>query len=125
MQKNQFMFIVGLLVCAIVAIFALTNSQTVAINLFFYKFEGVSQAVVIFVSAALGALIVTFLGLVKHIMLKSEIRKYKKETKELITQVEELTTKTGDLTEKLRVSESKIEEAKANDSIDDMQKNEN
>ncbi|MFA5527115.1 MAG: LapA family protein [Peptostreptococcales bacterium] len=109
MQKNQFMFIVGLLVCAIVAIFALINSQTVAINLFFYKFEGVSQAVVIFVSAALGALIVTLLGLVKHIILKNEVRRYKKETKDLIAQVDALTARTQDLTEKLQVAEAKNE----------------
>jgi uncharacterized integral membrane protein len=107
MQKNQFIFIMGLLFSVFVALFALSNNQTVAINLLLYKFEGASQAVIIFVSAALGAIIVTLLGLVRYLKLKSELRKTKKENTDLTAQLE-------NLTEQIKVMELR-NEIEAND----------
>jgi len=89
MQKSQLLFIVSLIFAIIVTIFALTNSDPVVINLLFLQFEA-SQALVIFFSAALGAITVTLLGLIKHIKLKSEVKKLKKEKEELMKENQEL-----------------------------------
>lgn len=90
MQKVQFNFIVGLVFAIIITIFALTNASTVVINLFFYKFE-VSQVLVIFISAALGAVIVTSLGLVNQVKLKSQIKALRKANEELSAEIQNLT----------------------------------
>jgi uncharacterized integral membrane protein len=90
MQKVQFNFIVGLVFAIIITIFALTNANPVAINLFFYKFEA-SQALVIFISAALGAVIVTSLGLVSQLKLKGEIKALRKANEELSAKIQNLT----------------------------------
>lgn len=82
MQKNQLLFIVSLVFAIIVTLFALTNANPVVINLFFYKVEA-SQALVIFSSATLGAIIVTGLGLIRHLKLKNEVKKLKKENEML------------------------------------------
>lgn len=89
MQKVQFMFIVSLVFAIIIAIFALTNSSPVVINLFFYRFTA-SQALIILISAALGAIIVTFLGIVRYIRLKSQIKALHKENDELSAKLQAL-----------------------------------
>jgi uncharacterized integral membrane protein len=90
MQKVQFTFIVGLVFAIIITIFALTNANPVVINLFFYKFEA-SQALIIFISAALGAVIVTSLGLVSQLKLKNQIKALRKANEELSARVQNLT----------------------------------
>lgn len=89
MQRIQFMFIVSLVFAIIITIFALTNAAPVTINLFFYKFEA-SQALVIFISAALGAVIVTSLGIVKHIKLLNQVKALNKSNDELSAQIQTL-----------------------------------
>jgi lipopolysaccharide assembly protein A len=89
MQKNQFMFIVSLVFAIIVTIFALTNANPVVINLFFYKFVA-SQALIILISAALGAVLVISLGLVKHIKLSSQIKTLRKTNEELSAEIKNL-----------------------------------
>lgn len=91
MQKNQIMFLVSLVFAIIISIFALTNANPVVINMVFYKIVA-SQALVIFISAALGAVIVTSLGLVNHIKLKSQIRALRKEKEELTAKINRLST---------------------------------
>lgn len=91
MQKAQFMFIVGLVFAIIITIFALTNSSSVVINLVFYKFAA-SQALIIFISAALGAIIVISLGLVKQVKLKSHIKTLSKANEELSAKIQSLST---------------------------------
>lgn len=94
MQKIQFMFIISLVFAIIVTIFALTNANPVVINLIFYKFVS-SQALIIFISAALGAIIVTSLGLIKHIKLKSKIKALHRENEELSTKLQKLLDETN------------------------------
>lgn len=96
MQKNQLLFILGLVLAIIITLFALTNANPVAINLLFYKFEA-SQALVIFFSATFGAIIVTLLGLTKHLKLKVEIKKLKKENEKLNKENEKLNMETEKL----------------------------
>ena len=69
----QIWFIVSLLFSVIVAIFAVLNSSIISINLVFQSFE-MSQSIVILVSAALGAIIVLFLGLFSKIKSSLRIR---------------------------------------------------
>lgn len=107
MQKVQGMFLVSLLFAIIITIFALTNANPVVINLLFYKFEA-SQALVIFVSAALGAVIVASLGLVNHIKLKNQIKNLHKTNVELSAKINNLSTE-------LKSSEFKKDETEAKD----------
>lgn len=78
----QFGFILSLLFAIIVTIFAIQNSDSVAINFLFAKVE-ISQALVIFISAALGAIIVTILGLVRQFKLTRKIKDQEKVVKGL------------------------------------------
>lgn len=75
-------FIFSLIFAILVGLFALGNSNKVLIDLFFTEIE-MSQAIVIFISALLGAIIVAFMGWVKTL-------KFKKEIKELHKQIESL-----------------------------------
>ena len=106
MQKSQFLFILSLILAVIVTVFALTNSSPVVINFFFTEFTG-SLALVIFLSAMLGALVVMFLGIGRFIGFKLETKRLRKEkttlTKEketLVQQVADLNKRIADLTAK-------------------------
>ncbi len=78
MQKSQVLFIIGLIFAILISVFALTNAKPVGINLLFYDFTA-SQALIIFVSAALGAVIAATLGTVRYIRRVNEVRRLKKE----------------------------------------------
>lgn len=71
-------FILSLIFAAIVAIFALNNSATVPINLFFTKIE-LSQAIVIFISALLGAVVAFMFSWVRRLKLNREIKRLNNE----------------------------------------------
>ena len=79
MEKS---FILSLIFAAIVAVFALKNGDKVLIDFIFTKVE-VSQAIVIFLSAILGAVVVAILSGVKNIKYKKEIRDLNKELQSL------------------------------------------
>ncbi len=66
-------FILSLIFAAIVAIFALNNSATVPINLLFVEVE-LSQAIVILISALLGAVIAFMFSWVRRLKLNREIK---------------------------------------------------
>jgi len=85
MQKSQLLFILGLILAIVVTIFALTNANPVVVNLLFYKFEA-SLALIIFLSAALGAIIVISLGLKKQLELIKAGKLLRKSNEELATQ---------------------------------------
>ncbi len=90
-------FIISLVFAILVAVFALRNGNNVNIDFLFAKIQ-ISQAIVIFVSAALGAVIVTILGLVRHLKLSMKI----KEQSKLISSLEN----------EKQILENKIEEIK-------------
>ena len=71
----------------IIALFAVANSEPVSINLIFRTYE-LSQAVVILVSAVVGALMVFVLNLVAKAKQAMKAKNLKKEIKELNTQLE-------------------------------------
>ncbi len=72
----QFNFILSLIFATFIAIFALKNSDKVLIDFIFTKVN-ISQAIVIFISAILGAVIVAILGSIKNFKFKKEIKELK------------------------------------------------
>jgi uncharacterized integral membrane protein len=86
MYKNQFLFVVGLIFAVIISVFAITNADPVELNLLFTTFEA-SQALLIFLSAAVGAIIVVSLGLIRHLKLTGQLRTVRKENDKLKNQI--------------------------------------
>ncbi len=78
----QFGFIISLIFSILVALFAIQNSGSVVISFLFAEFN-ISQALVILISAALGAMIVMLLGIVKQIKLKIKMKEQLKKIKKL------------------------------------------
>lgn len=95
-------FILALVLSIVVALFAIQNSKPVEVTIFFNTFE-VSQALVILLSTALGAIIAFSLGLVKQLALSKNLKDRNKSIKQL--EYELTTTKT-----KLAETETKLSE---------------
>jgi uncharacterized integral membrane protein len=83
----QLYFIVSLLFACLVAIFALQNSSTVAIQFLTWELTDISQVLIIFTSAAIGALAVMFLGLGKQLKLIFQLRQLTHQKKQLEEEV--------------------------------------
>ena len=94
-------FILSLIFAAIVAIFALKNGDKVLIDFLFTKVE-ISQAIIIFGSVILGAVIVSILTTMKNI-------KFKKEIKELNKKINSIQEEKDDLNIILEEKERKIQ----------------
>lgn len=86
MFKNQFLFVVGLVFAVVISVFAITNADPVEINLMFTTFQA-SQALLVFLSAAVGAIIVVSLGLIRHLKLTGQLRTMRKENDKLRNQI--------------------------------------
>lgn len=82
-------FVFSLIFAAIVAVFALKNGDKVLIDFIFTKVE-VSQAIVIFASAILGAVTVSILGTMKNIKFKKEIKELNKKLNLMVVEKDEL-----------------------------------
>ncbi|KXG76996.1 LapA family protein [Thermotalea metallivorans] len=98
----QIWFIISLLFAILVALFAVMNSDPVIIKWFWGKYE-FSQAIVILGSAALGAIIVAFLGIFRQITHALKIR-------ELEGHIKKLEKENGDLQEELAACSNKKNE---------------
>ena len=88
MQKY---FILSLLGSIAIIIFAVMNSTPVLVKFFFWKFE-VSMALIIFLSAALGAIIAALLGAVKQFKTGKELKKFTHKNHELMIENQKLTS---------------------------------
>jgi uncharacterized integral membrane protein len=108
MEKS---FIFSLIFAAIVAVFALSNADKVLIDFLFIKVE-ISQAIVIFTSAILGAVTVSVLGGLKSFKIKKEI-------KELNKKIDVIEEERKNLELLLKEKEEEIEILKDNAKIDD------
>ena len=75
MQKNV---VFSLIFAIVIALFAVLNSASVPVRLFITTVE-MSQAVVILVSATIGAVIMYILNIVQILSLKKQIKKLKKD----------------------------------------------
>lgn len=82
----QFRFVSALFFAVLVTFFAVVNAKEVDINFLFTEIR-LSLALIIFGSAAVGALIVALLGTVKHM---SMLLKIKGLEKTILTQTKEL-----------------------------------
>lgn len=85
----QILFVLSLLFAILVALFAVMNSDPVTIKLLWKQYE-FSQAIVILASAAIGAVIVAFLGLFSKIKSTFRIRELQGKIKKLEKNIEEL-----------------------------------
>ena len=82
-------FVFSLLFSMLVAIFAVLNSNVVLIKLYWLDYE-LSQSLVILLSAFLGALVATFLGIFSNIKSSLKIRELNSTVKMLDEKVIEL-----------------------------------
>lgn len=92
-------FIVSLAFAILVAVFAIQNSSSVTIKFLFAQFN-TSQALIILISAIVGAVIVLFLAAITQIKLNLKIKnsaktisKLEEENKLLTQRIEQLTEK--------------------------------
>ncbi len=81
-MKTQWSLVVALLFSLLVAIFAIVNNELVPVNFLFGSVE-ISAVLLILGSAAAGAIIMTFLSLVRHVRVGFEVRDLKKKIKHL------------------------------------------
>lgn len=91
-------FILSLFFGALVTIFAVQNAKTVSINFFSTSVE-ISQALVIFISAISGALIITLLGLYRELRMKLKIRQQTKTISQLQNELSQYKAKLQSPTE--------------------------
>lgn len=93
-------FVLSLIFALVVATFAIQNADSVAINFITWKIS-VSQALIILVSAIVGALIVMLLSLFKQLKMGSAIRSEKKTVSTLQAENIALRNKLDQATEKI------------------------
>lgn len=93
-------FVLSLIFAMIVALFAIQNAESVVINFVTWKVT-VSQALVILLSAILGAVIVMLLSLFKQIKMGSEIKYEKRNVTVLQAENANLRTKLDEANGKL------------------------
>ncbi|MCY6482867.1 LapA family protein [Clostridium aestuarii] len=96
-------FIFSLLFGILVTIFALQNADTVSIKFFSGNIQ-ISQALIIFISAISGALIVTLLGLYRELRLKLKLRQQNKTISQLQKEISEHKLELENLNTKLATS---------------------
>ncbi|MGI6730414.1 MAG: LapA family protein [Anaerovoracaceae bacterium] len=82
-------FVVALIGAVIVAIFAIQNAAAVEINFLLMEFS-ISQALIILISAMVGALIAVMLGLIRRMKQSSRIRSSSKTITSLEAEVKQL-----------------------------------
>lgn len=85
-----FTIIIAFIFTIFITVFAVLNSAEIIIRIPFFGQFGISQALVIIGSAAIGALIVLIFSLIKQFQLKVEVNKHKKTIKEYKEKIGEL-----------------------------------
>ncbi len=88
MQKN---FILTLIGSILIIIFALTNSAAVLVKVFFWQFE-ISLALIIFLSAAVGAILAVLFGGIKQFTKSKEMKKMTADNEKLTGEKNSLKT---------------------------------
>lgn len=105
MQKNV---IITLVFAIFVALFALLNADKVPVNLVFTEIE-ISAALVILISACLGAIIVYSLEAVQKIKVKKQCKAAETNLKACQEQLEAMTIENRSLNEKVKRLENSIQ----------------
>lgn len=112
-------FIFSLIFAAIVAIFALNNGDKVLIDFIFTKVE-ISQAIIIFASAILGAVVVALLGWVKNLKFKKEIKDLNKKLNSIEEERNKLTIMIGEKEDEIRELKNNKMTDSNNEEIDNI-----
>jgi len=112
----QFNIVLILIFAVVIALFALFNASVVTVSFVFTEVD-VSLAMVIIVSALIGALIVVLLDSVKGIRNNKTKKEINKKMTELEKQLEEKDTQISQKEELIRSKEMLINEYKAKDKI--------
>jgi uncharacterized integral membrane protein len=84
----QVTLIISLVFAIFIALFAAMNGGEVTINLFFWKLESVSQAMVILASAAFGAILVYVSGFMNRFKQIKKVKDLEKKIKTLEKELE-------------------------------------
>jgi len=79
----QIYFVIALIFAVLVAIFAIQNSAPVHVQFLFWEIQRISQVLVILGAAAIGALIVLFMGTGKQIKLIWQVRQLTQQNNQL------------------------------------------
>ncbi|GGA69225.1 LapA family protein [Ornithinibacillus halotolerans] len=87
-MKGQTYVIIAILFMILVAIFAVTNIESVNVNYFFWKVESPLILVILF-SVLMGGIISAAVGMMKMFKMKREIKVLKRENVELAQRIEE------------------------------------
>lgn len=88
-MKMGISFVITLLFAIIVTLFAIQNANTVVISFLFGEFN-ISQTLVILISAALGAIIVLLMGIVKQVKQNMKIKSLNNENQEMKKEIDNL-----------------------------------
>ncbi|WP_417202604.1 lipopolysaccharide assembly protein LapA domain-containing protein [Acetoanaerobium sticklandii] len=99
----QAKFIFSLILAVLVAIFAIQNSAAVPVNFIVYHLE-ISQALIILISAIIGAIIAFSLGLMKQFNMNKAIKEKDKQIRNLEMSVAKLEIENGELHTKKAMS---------------------
>ena len=83
----RFGFIISLVFAILVALFGIQNAAVISVNFFSTKFY-ISLALIIFVSAIIGAIVVTLLGLQKEFTLSRGNKQLTKKAKNFEAEIE-------------------------------------
>ncbi|WP_251859826.1 LapA family protein [Clostridium sp. Marseille-Q2269] len=100
-MRNGFVF--SLIMALIVAIFAIQNSTAIPVKILFWQID-VSLAIIILVSAVIGAVITGIMGIKKE-------RGIKRQNKDLLNKIKESEENNGYLSNKLEKSNSDSKKA--------------
>jgi len=99
---NQLKLLVAILFAFVVAVFAVSNPQAVAINFFGWTvIQNVSLVVVVLGAVLFGVLITAVMGFLAQTKLKKNISKLSKENRELKKKEEKLQLKIRELEENI------------------------
>lgn len=94
-------FIISLVIAILIGVFAISNGEVVSVNLFFTSIQ-ISQAIVIFISALLGAVIVAIFETVR-------IWKLKRQVKDVIKKLSQKEIENNSLLEIIKSKEKEIQ----------------
>ncbi len=110
MQKS---LIITLILAIIIGVFALSNSEAVEIDFVFAEVI-LSQAIVIFISVLLGAVVAVLLGIVREHKLKKTIKEQKQTITTLEKDIADLNLQIQSKEEKLKLLYQRGDEGPAN-----------
>jgi lipopolysaccharide assembly protein A len=85
---TQFYLVLALLLALLVSIFAVQNAERIVVHFLVWSFES-SVVVVILISAGLGALLATLIGLPQALAMRRRLRERERVLRELAAQSEE------------------------------------